>query len=61
MSDTHDDGMPWGFITEQGDWRVLPKGPMVQGGYGPPPFDIKLPSGEIRRVIHQPAQKEQSA
>jgi hypothetical protein len=53
MADT-DDGLPWGWIDSQGDWRVLPKGPMVGAGLGPPPFDVTLSNGEVRRVIHQP-------
>lgn len=50
----NDDGLPWGFIDEGGQWRPLPKRPMVDAGMGPPPFDVELPLGAIRHVIHQP-------
>ena len=49
----HDDGEPWGFITA-GVWIPLPKQPLLLAGLGPPPFDVRLPSGEIRHVVHQP-------
>ncbi len=49
-----DDGLPWGFITEAGEWVELPKPPLLMSGAGPPPFDITLPSGEMRRVVHKP-------
>lgn len=53
-----DDGQPWGYIDpKMDDWIVMPKGPMIAAGYGPPPFQIVLPSGEIREVIHQPKPK----
>jgi hypothetical protein len=44
---------PWGFLS--GDLFVrLPKQPLLLGGYGPPPFDVKMPSGETRHVIYDP-------
>lgn len=49
----HDDGLPWGHI-EDGVWRELPKGPMVDGGYGPPPFELEIRAGVVRRVVHKP-------
>jgi hypothetical protein len=49
-----DDGLPWGYITHDGAWRPLPKTPMLLAELGPPPFDVKLPSGEIRHVVHKP-------
>ena len=50
-----DDGLPWGYIDpEVGDWIVLAKGPLINAGFGPPPFEITLPSGIRREVIHQP-------
>lgn len=52
----NDDGLPWGYIDpEVGDWRVLPKVPMLLAGLGPPPFDVTLPDGRVRHIIHQPA------
>jgi hypothetical protein len=48
-----DDGRVWGFI-EQGKFVVLPKGPMLRAGLGPPPFDVIMPDQQIRRVIHSP-------
>lgn len=49
-----DDGKPWGFITESGEWIKLPKTPMLLAGLGSPPFDVTLPSGEVRHVVHKP-------
>lgn len=52
MSGT-DDGRPWGYIhAATGAWLELPKGPgLVQ--LGPPPFDVTLPDGRVRRVVHE--------
>lgn len=49
-----DDGLPWGYIGKDGAWRPLPKTPMILAEMGPPPFDVTLPTGEIRHVIHEP-------
>jgi hypothetical protein len=49
----HDDGKVWGFMSGETFVR-LPKTPMLLAGMGPPPFTVKLPSGEPRHVIHQP-------
>jgi len=49
-----DDGYPWGHISSEGDWVALPKGPMLKAGYGPPPFDLIMPDGSTRHVVHQP-------
>lgn len=49
----HDDGLPWGWICE-GQWRSLPKVPMLLAHLGPPPFTVKLTNGEVRHVIHNP-------
>jgi hypothetical protein len=49
-----DDGKPWGWIGADGAWRALPKPPLIMAELGPPPFDVRLPSGEVRHVIHQP-------
>lgn len=54
MADDNDDGLSWGYVTAEGDWLVLPKGPMLLAGMGPPPFDVTLPSGEVRHIVHQP-------
>lgn len=49
----HDDGKVWGWM--DGDtFRPLPKGPMLMANLGPPPFDVTLPQGEIRHIIHAP-------
>jgi len=49
-----DDGLPWGYVDPNGVWRSLPKVPMLLAGLGPPPFDVTLPSGELRHVVHGP-------
>ena len=48
-----DDELPWGFMNGE-TWVPLPKVPLLLAELGPPPFDVTLPSGEVRRVIHQP-------
>lgn len=48
-----DDGRPWGFMNG-GVWVCLPKEPLLLGGFGPPPFDVTLPSGVVRHVVHDP-------
>lgn len=48
-----DDGRPWGFMNGE-TWVPLPKEPMLLGGLGPPPFDVTLPSGVVRHVVHEP-------
>lgn len=54
MSDVQgEDEPPWGWIDETGEWRELPKVPMMMH-LGPPPFDVTLPSGEVRHVIYKP-------
>lgn len=50
----HDDGLPWGWMCE-GVWRVVPKGPLLRARMGPPPFTVRLESGEVREIIHRPA------
>jgi hypothetical protein len=55
MNDSeHDDGLPWGYFSSDGVWRELPKQPMLLANLGPPPFWVKLPSGEMREVLHKP-------
>jgi hypothetical protein len=49
-----DDGRRWGWI-DAGVWHELPKMPMARTGLGPPPFYVSLPSGEVRHVVHDPA------
>jgi hypothetical protein len=49
-----DDGLPWGYIAENGAWYPLPKTPMLLAELGPPPFSVKLPSGDMRHVVHKP-------
>jgi hypothetical protein len=49
-----DDGQPWGFIDDAtGEWIELPKGPGLID-MGPPPFDVDLYDGRVRRVVHKP-------
>lgn len=44
----------WGFML--GDtFRKLPVEPLLLAGLGPPPFDVELPTGEIRHVISDPS------
>lgn len=50
-----DDGRAWGHIIN-GRWRALPKVPLLGALLGPPPFDVALPDGQIRRVVHNPAE-----
>ena len=47
-----DDGLPWGWICD-GQWRELPKTPLLLGNYGPPPFDVVLPDGRVRSIMHE--------
>ena len=49
----NDDGREWGFISHE-TFVVLPKMPMLLAGLGPPPFDVKLPDGQMRHVVHRP-------
>jgi len=53
-----DDGMRWGWM-DDGVWRELPKMPMLLAGLGPPAptFAVTLPSGEVRYVVHDPADR----
>src|SRR5215472_18501112 len=46
-----DDGQPWGHVTEDGVWHELPKTPLIMAELGPPPFKVRLPSGEMREVV----------
>jgi hypothetical protein len=48
------DGPPWGYLMADGQFRELPKRPMVLGGLGPPPFRVELPTGEVRHIIFKP-------
>lgn len=48
-----DDGLIWGWM--DGDLFVpLPKLPLLRNGLGPPPFDVTLPVGTVRHVVHDP-------
>jgi hypothetical protein len=48
-------GPPWGYW--RGDtFALLPKPPLVMAGLGRPPFDVTLPSGEVRHVLEQPVE-----
>jgi hypothetical protein len=48
-----DDGLPWGYIHPEEGWIRLPKGPGLKP-MGPPPFNVTLPDGRVRHVVHQP-------
>lgn len=50
---SRDDGRVWGHI-EDGVFRPLDKRLMLDGGYGPPPFEIEIRAGVVRRVVCQP-------
>jgi hypothetical protein len=48
-----DDGLPWGYVHPVEGWLPLPKGPGLID-LGPPPFDVTLLDGRVRRVVHKP-------
>jgi hypothetical protein len=48
-----DDGRLWGFM-DGPDFVALPKLPLLRAGFGPPPFTLTLPHGEVRHVVHLP-------
>jgi len=50
------DIVPWGFM-EDGVFVALPLRPMLEARLGPPPFDVTLPSGEVRHIIEQPERR----
>lgn len=50
---TRDDGRIWGHV-EDGIFWAVPKSPLINGGWGPPPFSITLPDGRVRRIVHKP-------
>lgn len=55
MTEADDDGLPWGYVlASSGAWIELPKGPGLIH-LGPPPFDVTLPDGRVRRIVHKPA------
>jgi hypothetical protein len=46
-------GPAWGWMI--GDqFRALPKMPLILAGFRTPPFDVQMPSGDIRRVVQEP-------
>jgi len=49
-----DDGRDWGYVDDEGIWRLLPKIPMLLGEYGPPPFSITMWDGRVRHIVHNP-------
>jgi hypothetical protein len=53
MAFENDTAKRWGFM-ENGVFRPLPKIPMLRIGLGPPPFDVEMPSGEIRHIVEEP-------
>jgi hypothetical protein len=54
LKEPGEDSLPWGFIREDGIWQRLPKTPMLLAALGPPPFKVRLPSGDYREVVHEP-------
>jgi hypothetical protein len=50
-----DDGKPWGFIAGNGVWVQVPKRPLLEAGFGPAPFDVRLPYA-TRRIVHRPGE-----
>lgn len=50
MADDPNKGRTWGYMVD-GEFRPLPRWPGVQEE---PPFDVTLPSGEVRRIIWAP-------
>lgn len=53
----NDDGLPWGFMVGE-VWHGVPKVPLLGAHLGPPPFDVVLPSGQTRRIVHRPSALE---
>jgi hypothetical protein len=51
---TTDTAKAWGYHDATGSFVELPKVPMLEAGMGPPPFTVRLPSGESRLVIEAP-------
>ncbi len=51
---SRDDGLPWGYLDEDGVFREPPKPVLLRAGYGPPPFDIEMSDGRVRHFIHKP-------
>jgi hypothetical protein len=44
----------WGFM-ELGVFHIVPRKPLELGGYfGPTPFTVRIPNGELREIIEQP-------
>jgi hypothetical protein len=56
----HDDGRPWGHITSDGVWHELPKQPMLLAQLGPPPFQVTLPTGQVRLVVHRSGKDDEA-
>jgi len=48
-----DDGREWGHIVD-GEFRLLPKAPLLRAGLGPPPFDVEMWDKTVRHVCHRP-------
>lgn len=53
-----DDGRPWGFMSDGWCWNEIPKLPILRAGIGPPPFEIELPGGQIRHIVHNPMETQ---
>lgn len=51
--DLMNDGKIWGFM-ENGQFIPLRKAVMIRGGYGPPPFTLRLPDGRDREIVSIP-------
>ena len=51
---SRDTSRRWGFM-EDDVFVPLPKQPMLNHDLGPPPFDVRLPTGVVRHVIEEPS------
>ncbi|MEJ0017478.1 MAG: hypothetical protein WDN25_13125 [Acetobacteraceae bacterium] len=49
-----DDGRRWGYMLPDGTFRAIPKQPMLMGGYGPPPFTLARPDGQVLHIVSEP-------
>ena len=55
-----DDGKVWGFLLADGSFRQLPKRPLLLAGFTRAPFDVQMPSGEMRHVVEQPTPEQRN-
>jgi hypothetical protein len=50
-----DDGKTWGYMVDD-QFRALPKRPLLLAGFTRAPFDVTLPSGDVRHIVEAPTQ-----